>query len=232
MKMSAFLISVIFGSLSILFVPGKLHAGVSAGDNWSVEINEIEFDTTIPTPIRPTQGPATATNYAPADDDERPPFEIHISNSFIDYGIISATIPLYRSFNVEIKGGEKGFIVYGYQNNPLWFAGSKTYLPDTTCDNGYCTEVSSSLWENTLTYGYGYRCNGIKGNICPIDFISSSYYKQFADMSKREFMQTVVSQKAGPGSTSAEVMLKINTSKQQAAGYYINRVTLLAIPAY
>lgn len=232
MKKTAFLIICVCFLLSCLNMPGKIFAAVSAGDNWSLEVNEVEFDNSIPTPVRPTQTPVINTRQVKEEIVKSAPFELRISNNFIDYGIISATIPLYRTFNITVNGGDNGFIVYGYQNNPLWFSGSKTFIPDTTCDNGYCSEVSSALWENTLTYGFGYRCNRKDGSICPIDFKTINYYKQFADTSKKEVMQTIVSQKAGPIKTSAEVLLKLNTSKQQSEGDYNNRITLIAVPGY
>ncbi len=232
MKNAAFLLFLLSACALNLAMPENILAAVSAGDNWNIDVNEIEFDSSIPTPARPTQAPVKNTISSPNEIVRAEPFGLQISNDFIDFGIISATIPLYRSFKIVLNGGNNGFIVYGYQNNPLWHSGSKTYIPDTTCDNGYCSEVSSALWENTLTYGYGYRCNNIEGDICPIDFNNKNYYKQFADTSKKEFMQKIVSQNSGALNPSAEVMLKLNTSKQQNPGDYNNRITFIAVPGY
>lgn len=232
MKKSAVLFNLLSLYLFSLIVPANIFGAVSASDNWSVEVNEIELDSSIPTPTRPTQPPLRNAVKPPEDRAAAEPFGIEISNNFIDFGIISATIPLYRSFKMSVSGGDNGFIVYGYQNNPLWHSGSKTFIPDTTCDNGYCSEVSSALWENTLTYGLGYRCNKIYGNLCPIDFENDNYYKQLADTSKKEYMQKIISQNAGNLKTSAEVILKLNTSKQQTPGNYNNKITFIAVPGY
>jgi hypothetical protein len=158
-------------------------------------------------------------------------FSLNISNLIIDYGVISPTNSIYRSNNISIYGKINSSTIKLYQDHPLRDSESSQTIPDTTCDNGSCSQVTSAPWENTLTYGFGYRCVNIIGNSCPGDF-NNNYYKQLPDNSQKELPQTIMTNKQNLDNLETQIIYKINTSKTQPEGNYANTITYIASPGY
>jgi hypothetical protein len=160
-------------------------------------------------------------------------FSFSISQSLIDFGILSPTNPVIRNaiLTVNNRSGE-GYTVSASENHPLQSAASGQTIPDTTCDNGACTQLVSGIWENALTYGFGYRCDPISDRDCADGFANNQSYKQFADESKNEAPQTVMLSSSNGGTKQVKITYKVNISGTQPAGAYANTITFIAVPSF
>lgn len=160
-------------------------------------------------------------------------FRFSISETFIDFGVIDPGTPVTRTNSLTVYAGSAlGYSVYASQNAPLTSAESGTIIPNTTCDDGNCTENSSSEWSGVLTYGFGYRCDNEEGKDCPPSFTTSKFYKHFADSSKNEIEQEIMSGTNVGKNKKVKITYKLNISATQKAGPYGNIVTYVATPTF
>lgn len=161
------------------------------------------------------------------------PFAFSISQTFIDFGTLTATNPVTRSNNLKISNGTaNGYLVTAYENHELQDPTSKVIIPDTTCDNGSCSEISSAPWINTLTYGFGYRCDNMSDTDCTTGFSNSTYYKQFSNDSSQEVAQAIMSGTTKGHDKESKITYKVNISGTQAPGVYGNLITFIATPNF
>ena len=171
------------------------------------------------------------------------PFSLSISNTLIDFGVLSPPNPVTRTTTLTISNTKaSSYQVTASENHQLIVNKTGAIIPDTTCDTGNCNQTRAGEWSNTLTYGFGYRCDVVSvtsnSSTSPscitgdTSFSSNkSYFKQFADASKKENSQVVV--KGGKGkSQKATVTYKVNISSSQATGNYTNAVTYVATPNF
>jgi hypothetical protein len=158
-------------------------------------------------------------------------FSFSLSETLIDFGILSATNPVTRTTTLTVNNPSVAYKVIGYEDHPL-LAGSGARINDATCDNGSCTEITAALWSNTLTYGFGFRCDNIAGTDCETGFKSSDDYKQFADISKKDSPQPVMTGMVSGGKRQSKVTYKVNISGTQQPGTYTNSITYIAIPSF
>ncbi len=161
------------------------------------------------------------------------PFYFKIDNIIIDFGALSPTNPVTRTSTLTVDNQSAGgYIVTAQENHQLLVPSSGQLIPDTTCDAGNCSDTTAALWTNTLTYGFGYRCDLVSvTNYCNTDFNTSDFYKQFADASKNETPVTVMSGQSGRNQ-KATITYKVNISSSQPAGLYTNAITYIATPTY
>jgi len=171
------------------------------------------------------------------------PFAFSIDNLNIDFGTLSPTNPITRTDTLTIANQSAyGYVVTASENHQLLVPASGALIPDTTCDAGGCSETTATVWSSTLTYGFGFRCdsvsiiyNGSTSTDCLGGGSSFSgnanYFKQFADLSKSETAQTVISGTSGRNQ-QATITYKVNISSSQAAGEYTNAITYIATPTY
>ncbi len=161
------------------------------------------------------------------------PFSFTISQTQIDFGILSATNPVTRTNSLTISNGSAGgYTLTASENHQLLLPDSGSLIPDTTCDDGICSQSASAAWTSTLTYGFGYRCDNISGTDCASGFAATTFYKQFADASKSETAQTVMSGTNAGEDIQSDITYKVNISGSQAAGTYTNVVTYIATPTF
>lgn len=159
------------------------------------------------------------------------PFIFTVSSNSISFGSLDANSPVLRTQTLQISNGSAyGYNVYASENHPLQ-SGSNT-IPDTTCDNGSCTQTISAPWINTLTYGFGYRCDNVVGTDCASGFSGATNYKQFSDSSIHESAQSVMGSQNVGRNRQVQITYKINISATQPGGTYNNTITYLAIPSY
>lgn len=155
------------------------------------------------------------------------PFTFSISQNIIDFGVITPTNPITRTTNLTVSNGSsKGFTVVASENKPLTSATST--IPDTTCDNGDCSSSKASVWTNSLTYGFGYRCDDISGINCSLGF-SDSFYKPFIATPSS---QAIMTSTTGGTNRQSKITYKVNVSGTQAPGVYTNIVTYIASPGF
>ena len=161
------------------------------------------------------------------------PFQFTLSSILVDFGTLTPTNPITRTSIISINDGSAGgYTVKVFENHQLLVPGPGVIIPNTTCDNGLCTSTTPDTWTSSLTYGFGYRCDQVDAtNYCSSDFSSANNYKQFADQSQNQILQTVMSGQTGRNQRG-QVTYKVNISPTQVAGFYSNVITYIATPTY
>lgn len=161
------------------------------------------------------------------------PFQFSVSSQFVNFSTLTPGTPLTRTHTLTISNGSaNGYVVTAYEDHPMRLFNYGINIPDTTCDSGSCSETTAALWNNPLTYGFGYRCDDITGTNCPSAFSTSNYYKQFADAEKSENPQVVMSGSNVGRNFKSQITYKINIASTQQAGLYQNIITYIATPTY
>jgi len=160
-------------------------------------------------------------------------FRFTISSLFIDFGTLSPTSPVTRNNILTISNGSAfGYGVTAFENHQLLANTSGQIIPNTTCDAGTCTTTVSSDWTNTLTYGFGYRCDNVSGTDCATGFTDPNDYKQFADESAAQTPVAVMVGSNVGQNKQVQITYKVNVSGSQAAGSYTNVITYIATPTF
>ena len=180
------------------------------------------------------------------------PFSAFLSSDIVDFGSLSPTNPIVRTVDLIIYSlSSYGYSILAFEDHPLQsdpsaglrLRGSDSrssgqVIPNTTCDNGQCSEDNAQEWKNTLTYGFGYRCDNVTGFDCDSSFSNAegtpsgpNFYKSFADNSNSMSPKSIM---AGIGSKNKDIRLsyKVNISGNQAQGIYTNIITFIAIPSF
>ncbi|MDO8658856.1 MAG: hypothetical protein Q7K55_09005 [Candidatus Levybacteria bacterium] len=156
-----------------------------------------------------------------------------ISENLIDFGELSPTNPIIRTNRLEVSGVFKtGYSIFANQDNKLFYLQPNISIPNTTCDDGICSEKTTSNWSNILTYGFGYRCDNLEGKDCAADFLNPSYYKRFSDRSLLENPQSIIKGIIFNKSKKSQITYKVNISGTQQAGVYNNTITYIAAPNF
>lgn len=162
------------------------------------------------------------------------PFSISLSSDLTDFGSLSPTNPVIRTIDLSVNS----LIAYGHsvivsENESLSTipSSSKAFIPDTTCDNGGCSAENANKWNNTLTYGFGYRCDNITGVNCDASFATPDFYKHFPNIANNDDPQSIM---AGIGSNNQEARIsyRVNISGAQDQGVYNNIITYIAVPNF
>ena len=160
-----------------------------------------------------------------------PTFEFTVSPQSIDFGTIDPTSPVSRVNTLTVKGSQPfTYSVLGRENHALKL--NNTIIPDTTCDDGQCSDTVATTWINTLTYGFGYRCDNLTGTDCVSNFSSANTFRSFANAQLGKIAQTIMAGTTQTTGTSGQITYKVNVSASQIPGTYSNTVTYLAIPSF
>lgn len=155
---------------------------------------------------------------------------LKISKVTVDLGSLTS-----GSFNTDSHtlivdtNGAGGYAVRAFENHPLRLQNSSTTIRDTLCDSGTCDENTAGSWTNANNYGFGFN---MSGNDVSADFISTSYFRQFADISNSETMKTVMSGNGVSVNRNATVTYKASPEATQTAGLYETLVTYQLIATY
>lgn len=161
------------------------------------------------------------------------PFSFSISQTNIDFGTLYPTTFAKRTNDLTVSNGSAyGYSVTAIENHQMLVPSSGALIPNTTCDNGSCTDTLSSIWTSDLAYGFGYRCDNIKGTDCASGFSASDYYKQFPDNSKSDSPQSVMSGVNVGRDIETQITYTVNISQTQPAGLYTNVITYVATPTF
>ena len=132
-------------------------AGESSGSNYNLSITSGES----------APGLYTGTNFKVKAGFQYLPrsstaFSFSVSNTLIDFGVLSPTNPVTRTTSLTISNSSApSYQVTASENHQLQVAKTGAIIPDTTCDKGGCSQTQAAAWSNTLTYGFGYRCDAI-----------------------------------------------------------------------
>jgi hypothetical protein len=157
-------------------------------------------------------------------------FSFRLSSLAIDLGSLTPGTHNSASHTMTISTrGAGGYNVYAYELHPLRHSNGSTTIPDTTCDNNDCDQVSAATWTNQNQPGFGFN---MKGDDIPSDFVNQNYFRQFADNSIAEAMQVVMTSTAIARNREATVTYKAGVSGNQASGNYQTGVVYVAVPGY
>ncbi len=231
----------------------QLHSALAqsmSNDNYILQLRDLDTNAAIPRINESVMGISheqSTKKESPAkykiqagflDNKSKSPFTFSISETLVYFGSLSPTNPIERSSSLSVSGGStNGYSVIAFEDRelstPLKGASpSGAIIPDTSCDNGLCSETTSAPWSNPLTYGFGYRCDNIIGSNCFADFSDSSFYKQFANNSKSEIPQKVLSGTKDNIDKLVQITYKVNISGTQPSGSYQNVITYIAVPNF
>jgi hypothetical protein len=189
----------------LLFTVGQTGAGLYSGTNYKVRAGFEYIKSIIP-------------------------FRFTVSNIFIDFGIISPTIPVLRTNQLTVSNGSAfGYQVTTSQNHNLRINPYGVDIPATACDGPSCTPTTAAAWNNSLTYGFGYNCQNVVGTDCDSQFLDSTYYKPF--ISSPSAVVVMSSNNVGRSKVT-QITYKLNISVGQAAGLYTNVINYIATSTF
>lgn len=156
-------------------------------------------------------------------------FRFSVSSLLIDYGELSPTNPIIRENTISILNqASLAYTVLAHTDHELKDINGN-FIPDTGCDNGACSERVAASFNNTLTFGFGYRC---AGHDCLSDFLAKDYYKQFANQALNENSTLLASGRKSDQENVITIYYKVNTAASQPQSKYTNTITYLALPGY
>lgn len=157
-------------------------------------------------------------------------FSFEISTTEVDLGTLTSSSLSTGNHTLTISTrGAGGYSVYAYEAHPLRHEDGVTTIPDTICDNGLCDETNAEIWTNSSTSGFGFN---IDGDDVPSDFVSTSYFRQFADDSAAENAQVVMNSSHTADQRQATVTYQVGMPGNQQAGTYQTHVVYIAVPGY
>jgi len=159
------------------------------------------------------------------------PFSFSISDTSIDLGTITPNTPATQNAILTVYFGSAGqYQVTVAEESTLKTPGTSS-IPDTACNGGAdtCNESQAKLWNSSSAYGFGYN---MQGNDIPTDFVSSSYYRPFPDLSVSESPAVVMSSLNVGKNRQGTITFKANISPIQPAGSYQTIVNFVATPTF
>ena len=158
-------------------------------------------------------------------------FKFSLADDSINFGPLSPTDFITRASGITVSGDPSyWYSILAYENHELESA-QRQMIPNTTCDDGTCTDTKASPWTDTLTFGFGYQCENLEGADCEKSFRDSDMYKKFSVGAISQNGRTIMT-----GNTASEkkakIYYKINVPGTQPQGEYQNMITYLAVPGY
>ena len=194
-----------------------------SNDSYTIEKRSVNIQPYVQEvqkrPETKTEKPlASGPNYV-TETNKPDAFSFSLSQNVIDFGKLTATNPVLRDISLTITS-KSSYQILTSQDHPLRTK-NNLIIPDTTCDNGSCSEITEAPWANTLTYGFGYRTDAMQDDM----------YKQLADLSRNEAFQSVL-QGGNVQNRQSKFTYKVNISGTQTPGAYSNSVTIIATPDY
>lgn len=153
-------------------------------------------------------------------------FSFTISDLLIDLGELKPHTFASDTNTLTVSAPGPGYAVTAYENHPFQNTKEQEII-DTKCNDNSCNETLAALWTNKSKTGFGFN---IKGDDTPTDFVSNSYFRQFANAKENEIPQVVMSSSQAIKNHAAEVTYQANIDDQQPAGTYENIITYIATP--
>lgn len=207
---------------SFIILINRTIAQSASNNSYIIQGGEIESSTQS---LDKSSDETTNTYFGENYQDQ--PFSFSVSNNLVDYGPLNPTNPVSRTTDLIIsKWSSRGYSVFAFEDRQLSDP-NNNFIPDTTCDNGTCSQTSSAQWSGNLSFGFGYRCENSDNSGCTEDFSKTDYFKQFANDSKSESFQAMIN---SFDSRKAKIEYKVNISNNQAKSKYSNSITFIAIP--
>lgn len=155
-------------------------------------------------------------------------FSFSISSLAVDFGTLSSDTFSSANHTLTVTSPGQGYNIATYETSKLTNTLGNT-IPDTTCDSGTCIETTAGIWTTPTNNGFGYNLTGddIQG-----DFISSSYFRPFPDISLGDSPAIIMSSTQAGQNRTSTVNYKISPSATQAGGNYTTQIVYIATPVY
>jgi hypothetical protein len=219
-----FFISLLVYLFICLFSP-KASAATMTNDSYSVQKRTVQiqpYTTEAPKPKTITVKPYAQGDNFIVQTTNPDPFSFSVSQNILDFGVLQATNPVIRKLTFTLASN-RGYHVLTAADHPLQNFTNQTIetIPDTTCDNGSCSDITEALWTNTLTYGFGYHT----------DSMDAATFRQFPNTLQNEAPATLVSASYAKD-REFNITYKINISNTQSKGAYTNKIMYIATPDF
>ncbi len=156
-------------------------------------------------------------------------FSFSISTLAIPLGSLTPNTFSTATNTLTVTAPGQGYSVTAHEVGKLKKSGGSDTIPDTICDSGPCTETSATVWTTPTNNGFGYN---VSGHDISSDFLSSSYFRPFPDVSLGESPATIMTTSAAGRNRVATVTYKVSPSASQAAGQYSTQIVYIATPVY
>lgn len=161
------------------------------------------------------------------------PFNFFISSDLVEFGTLTPNNPITRTNTLSVLStSTAGYSVYLFENHQLQSSENSIFIPDTTCDNGACTQTTSASWKQTTVYGFGYRCDNKAGADCSGGFFNPSFFKQLPDSAKQEEWEHVMKGLPENKKKTSQITYKVNIANSQKPAKYVNTLTYIAVPNF
>lgn len=230
------IICTIIITASCALLPTISHAQMQ-GSTYILETEVESENTTLPNTPRP-ETPIENPNVIKgngwsailsSNTDIKKPFLFSVSDDLISFGEINPGEPLIRTQIISVNPGSANNLqVVSFQDHPLR-SFEKHEIPNTSCDNGNCTNILSDFWNSPLTYGFGYKCENVEGKSCGA-VIDTDTYKRFSNTEAGETPSLLLYSAASETSKSI-IQYKLNIPGNQVNSSYTTTINLLASPA-
>ncbi len=229
-------ITLIF--LLLILWPTQVSAATLSNPSYNLDLN-TNGTVREPTPIKENVSENVVTNSSAKiikgdnyiaylsyeEDNSNLPLLISISSDSLNFGNVKPGESVIRTHSLTVLPGfSNGYEVLSYEDHAL--LEDNVNIPDTSCDSGSCTQVLADTWSVPLTYGFGYRCDNVKGSSCDTQF-GRAYYKRFAN---QELGETAVKIISSSRNTQSILSYKINISGSQTLKGYQNTIYHILTP--
>lgn len=204
----------IFLAFFVLFSTAQTtNAATFSNDTYIIQTNRVNIESKA-SPIPGTKSSPTATPYILPK-----PFSFSVEPVTLDFGAITPTDPTTRTTTIYINSGDiSGFSLFALTDHELQ-SENKKIIPDTTCDNGTCTNKYSSTWDSILTYGFGYKC------------CSNTGFMSLPNEAKGHVLSPILNA-PGTKETETTITYKVNIPTSQDIGLYTNTIKYIAVPNF
>jgi hypothetical protein len=153
------------------------------------------------------------------------------TSTTIAFGNVSANTFYIACQDVEISTNA----AFGYsatcQEQTRMKTSGGVAIPDTTCDNGSCTESAGAAWTDASKNGFGHTCRNQVNNDCVSAYANGTKFRQFADISLGETAQEFMASST-TATAKSRVKFRLSPAAGQAAGAYITTITYIITPTF
>lgn len=159
--------------------------------------------------------------------------DITTTATAVPFGVLALDTFKVGSQKITVStNAVSGYAVTAIENERLSnLAGSPSYIPNTTCDTGGCTNTTSAAWATAASHaGFGYTVAILSGT--PTIAPTSPLYQRFPSIAALESPFQIMSNTTSVSSQQAYVCYKIAVDSSQPAGNYENQITFTATATF
>jgi hypothetical protein len=156
-----------------------------------------------------------------------PEFNFQITDLNIDLGLLQPNAFGSDSHELIISTRSAGYTILARAQHELKTSQNED-IPFTSCDV-LCTITSAQTWIDPTNVGFGFNVNGTHASP---DFVSTSYFRPFANAENAEMAQTIASHGSLVTNDTLTVTYKASVDDTQAAGNYNTVIDYTAVPNY